>query len=229
MLFGGRNSDDETVVAMLASAIRRDISFGVLPPDEKLKIEALRQAYGGSNHSMRETLRMLSAEGLVEATSQRGFRVMSATQEDLEDILLMRIQTEKLGLSRAMERGDVAWESRVVAAFHALSRAEAAVVAQPEDITALEWDEACRAASETLLSACGSRRLIQVAGKFYNQSRRFRLALLREGRIDFLERADRLERLQRAVLSRDEVSALALLEEDIRADLGAGKTTARTQ
>ncbi|MBG6208189.1 DNA-binding GntR family transcriptional regulator [Labrenzia sp. EL_126] len=229
MLFGGRNSDDETVVAMLASAIRRDISFGVLPPDEKLKIEALRQAYGGSNHSMRETLRMLSAEGLVEATSQRGFRVMSATQEDLEDILLMRIQTEKLGLSRAMERGDVAWESRVVAAFHALSRAEVAVVAQPEDITALEWDEACRAASETLLSACGSRRLIQIAGKFYNQSRRFRLALLREGRIDFLERADRLERLQRAVLSRDEVSALALLEEDIRADLGAGKTTARTQ
>jgi len=229
MLFGGRNSDDETVVAMLASAIRRDISFGVLPPDEKLKIEALRQAYGGSNHSMRETLRMLSAEGLVEATSQRGFRVMSATQEDLEDILLMRIQTEKLGLSRAMERGDVAWESRVVAAFHALSRAEAAVVAHTEDITALEWDEACRAASAPLLSACGSRRLIQVAGKFYNQSRRFRLALLREGRIDFQERANRLERLQRAVLSRDEVRALALLEEDIRADLGAGKTTARTQ
>ncbi|WP_299473354.1 GntR family transcriptional regulator [uncultured Roseibium sp.] len=222
MLFGGRSSDDETVVAMLASAIRRDISFGVLPPDEKLKIEALRRAYGGSNHSMRETLRMLAAEGLVEATSQRGFRVMSATQEDLEDILLMRLQTEKLGLKRAMARGDVAWESRVVAAFHALCRAEAAVVAGPDDVTALEWDEACRVASETLLSACGSIRLIQMAGKFYNQSRRFRLALLREGRIDFCARADRLGKLQKAVLGRDEKEALALLDDDIRADLGVG-------
>ncbi|WP_296591549.1 GntR family transcriptional regulator [Roseibium sp.] len=109
MIFGGRSQEDETVVAMLASAIRRDISFGVLRPDEKLKIEALRQSYGGSNHSMRETLRMLAAEGLVEATSQRGFRVTSATQEDLQDILMMRLETEKLGLSRALERGDVAW------------------------------------------------------------------------------------------------------------------------
>lgn len=226
MLFGGRSKDDETVVAMLASAIRRDISFGVLPPDEKLKIEALRQAYGGSNHSMRETLRMLAAEGLVEATSQRGFRVMSATQEDLEDILLMRLQTEKLGLKRAMERGDVTWESRVVATFHALGRAETAVRAQPDDMTALEWDEACRAVSETRVSACGSRRLIQMAGKFYNQSRRFRLALLREGRIDFPARAQRMEKLQKAVLGREVQIALTLLEDDIRADLGARQKTA---
>ena len=205
---------------MLASAIRRDISFGVLRPDQKLKIEALRQTYGGSNHSMRETLRMLSAEGLVEATNQRGFRVMSATEDDLHDILLMRIETEKLGLARALAHGDVAWEARVVAAFHALSRAEAAVQEDPDDVTALQWDEACRAAIETLLSACSSPRLIQVAAKFYNQSRRYRMTLFREGRIDFSARAERLEKLQRAVLARDEPSALALLEEDIRADLG---------
>ncbi|WP_428650843.1 GntR family transcriptional regulator [Roseibium sp.] len=221
MIFGGRKEEDETVVAMLASAIRRDISFGVLLPDQKLKIEALRQSYGGSNHSMRETLRVLAAEGLVEATSQRGFRVMSATQADLKDILLMRVETEKLGLSRALQRGDVAWEARVIAALHALRRAEAAVQASPDDVTALEWDEACRAVTEALLSACGSPRLIEVAGKFYNQSRRFRLALLREGRIDFIARAQRQERLQTAILARDESTALELLEDDIRADLGA--------
>ncbi|MES0811351.1 GntR family transcriptional regulator [Roseibium sp. SCPC15] len=220
MLFGMRAREDDTVVAMLASAIRRDISFGVLRPDQKLKIEALRQSYGGSNHSMRETLRMLVAEGLVEATSQRGFRVMSATEEDLQDILLMRLETEKLGLSRSMTRGDVAWEARVVAALHALSRAEAAVQENPDDVTALEWDEACRAATETLLSACGSPRLIQMADKFYNQSRRFRLTLLREGRVDFKARAERLEKLQRALLAREATAALALLEDDIRADLG---------
>lgn len=87
MLFGSKQNEDETVVAMLASVLRRDISFGLLKPDEKLKLNALRQRYGGSNHSMRETLRLLSAEGLVAATAQRGFRVTSATEADLQDIL----------------------------------------------------------------------------------------------------------------------------------------------
>ncbi|MYH57760.1 MAG: GntR family transcriptional regulator [Boseongicola sp. SB0675_bin_26] len=219
-MFGRRSSEDDTVVNMLAAAIRRDISFGVLRPDQKLKIDALRQSYGGSNHSMRETLRMLTAEGLVEAISQRGFRVTSATEEDLRDILLMRIETERLGLRRSLEEGDVAWESRVVATLHALTRAEAEVRDNPNDVNALAWDEACRVATEALISACGSPRLMEMAGKFYSQSRRFRLALLREGRIDFEARLERQERLREAILARDEQAATRLLEEDIRADIG---------
>ena len=221
MIFGKQKSEDDTVVDMLAAAIRRDISFGILRPDEKLKIHVLRQSYGGSNHSMRETLRMLAAEGLVEAMSQRGFRVTSATEDDLRDILLMRLETERLGLRRSLAAGDVAWESRVVAALHALTRAEAEVQANPDDLTALIWDEACRAATEALISACGSPRLIETADKFYSQSRRFRLALLREGRIDFAARRNRQEKLREAILARDEPTATRLLEEDIRADIGS--------
>lgn len=221
MLFGSRKADDETVVAMLASAIRRDISFGVLRPDQKLKLEALRQSYGGSNHSMRETLRMLTAEGLVEATNQRGFRVTSATESDLRDILLMRIETEKLALMRSLEHGDVVWEASVIAALHALSRAEDAVVATPDDITALAWDEACRDVTLALASASGSPRLNDMIGQFYNQSRRFRLALLREGRIDFAARKQRQTALQTAIIARDTTQALNVWEDDIQADLGA--------
>ena len=55
-MFGRKNSEVGTVVALLAAAIRRDIAFGELPPDAKLKIEALRARYGGSAHSMREAL-----------------------------------------------------------------------------------------------------------------------------------------------------------------------------
>ncbi|MEP5759079.1 MAG: GntR family transcriptional regulator, partial [Litoreibacter sp.] len=173
MLFGGRKSEDDTVVEMLASAIRRDISFGLLRPDQKLKLAELRQAYGGSNHSMRETLRILSSEGVVEATNQRGFRVTSATEDDLRDILLVRLEVEKIGLKLSLERGDVAWESRVVAALHGVSRADAIVQENPDDVTALEWDEACRDLSMTLISASGSPRLTNMAAQFYGQSRRF--------------------------------------------------------
>ena len=144
MFFAGKNNEDATIVELLASSLRRDISFGTLLPDQKLKIDALRRRYGGSNHSMRETLRILSTEGLVEATAQRGFRVTSANEDDLRDIQLVRLEIEKVALARAMALGDVAWEGRVIAAHHALQRAEAAVPGAPDDQTALEWDEGCR-------------------------------------------------------------------------------------
>ena len=221
LLFGRRKSDDDTVVEMLASAIRRDISFGVLRPDQKLKLADLRQAYGGSNHSMRETLRIRSSEGVVEATNQRGVRVTSATEDDLRDILLVRLEVEKLGLKRSLERGDVAWESRVIAVLHSVSRADATVLKNPDDVTALEWDEACRDLIMTLISASGSPRISDMAAQFYGQSRRFRLALLREGRIDFAARAARRTALQNAIIARDEPRALGVLEDEIGADLGA--------
>ena len=203
ILFSQRADENDTVVAMLASALRRDIAFGVLVPDQKLKVEALRQRYGGSNHSMRETLRQLSAEGLVEATSQRGFKVMSATEDDLRDIFFMRLEIESLGLSRSLERATVTAESQVVPSFHRMMRAELRVRTEPDDLTALEWDEAFRAASATLVMASASPRLIDLQPKLYNQSRRFRLALLHEGRIDFAARQVRTGALQEAILTRD--------------------------
>ncbi len=219
MLFGRDTAEDETVVALLASALRRDISFGVLRPDEKLKIEALRRRYGGSNHSMRETLRTLVAEGMVEATNQRGFRVTSATEDDLHDILLVQVEVGKLGLTRSLERGGVTWEATVIATQHQLARADDAVQSQPDDETALAWDEASRAHTDALISACGSPRLLNMAQLIYNQSRRFRLAHLREGRLNFSERATRRDALRTAIVARDKGAALALFEESTRADM----------
>ncbi|WP_375175561.1 GntR family transcriptional regulator [Pseudooceanicola sp.] len=222
MIFTRGESEDETVVAMLASALRRDISFGALLPDQKLKLNALRQRYGGSNHSMRETLRILTAEGLVESTAQRGFRVTSATEEDLRDICLVRLEVERIGLTRALSQGDTAWEGRVIAAHHALRKAEARVAGAPDDLTALEWDEACRAFSAALMSGCGSPRLIDLQRKFFDQSRRFRLALLREGMLDFAARRDRQGALVQAVLDRDTDTALALLEQEVTGEFKTG-------
>lgn len=219
MIFSKKNSDDETVVAMLASALRRDISFGVLRPDEKLKIEALRQRYGGSNHSMRETLRMLDAEGLVEATAQRGFRVTSATEADLKDVMRVRIEIEKTGLTWAMEQGDVHWEGRIMAAHHALRKAEEAVSKGADDLSALVWDEASRAFFASLLEASNSTRLIDLQQKFFDQSRRYRLALLREGKLNFGARAERQKKLLDYILARNVEMALQTLESEIEAEI----------
>lgn len=219
MMFSSKKNDDATVVELLASTLRRDIAFGTLLPDQKLKIDDLRRRYGGSNHSMRETLRILSTEGLVEATAQRGFRVTSATEDDLRDIQLVRIEIERVALSRSIRQGNVAWEGRVIAAHHALQKAEAAVTGSPDDLTALEWDEACRAFALALIDACDSPRLIDLHQKFFDQSRRFRLAQMREGKLDWAARKARQKALLDAVLAKDEGAASALLQADIEAEL----------
>lgn len=218
-----RKREDNTIVELLASTLRRDIAFGTLRPDQKLKLNELRARYGGSNHSMRETLRLLSAEGLVEAIAQRGFRVTSATENDLRDIVLVRVEIEKIALSRSILRGDVAWEGRVMAALHALRRAEDAVAQSPDDLIALEWDDACRVFSHRLIEACDSPRLLDMQARLFDQSRRFRLALMREGKLDWSARNARQKALLDAVLNKDEARALALLKQDIMAELTANE------
>ena len=218
MLFSGKN-EDSTIVDLLASSLRRDIAFGTLLPDQKLKINELRTRYGGSNHSMRETLRILSTEGLVEATAQRGFRVTSATEDDVRDIQMVRFEVEKVALSRSIALGDVAWEGRVMAAHHTLQKAEASVAIDADNLIALEWDEACRAFSHALIEACDSPRLLDLHRKFFDQSRRFRLAQMREGRLDWVARKQRQQGLLEAVLSRSEEDALRFLQQDVAAEL----------
>lgn len=210
-MFGRKNNENDTVVALLAAAIRRDISFGELPPDSKLKIESLRSRYGGSAHSIREALVSLSVEGLVEATAQRGFRVASATAADLEDITRLRGELEVMGLRWSMENGDIAWEGRVLAARHALSRIESFMLEQPETY-ALEWEEYNRQFHHALMDACGSPRLLDIQDKLYNQSRRFRLAALKEGRINFNNSQKEHDDLATAAIKRDSVHACNLLK-----------------
>ena len=86
-------------------------------------------------------------------------------------------------------------------------------------MNALEWDEACRAFSFALMSACDSPRLIDMHRRLFDQSRRFRLALLREDRLDFAKRKTRQQQLLNAVLARDIEAASKALREDTDAEL----------
>lgn len=213
-MFGRKSSDTKTVVAVIAASLRRDIAFGVLPPDTKLKVEPLSANYGGSAHSMREALIKLSDEGLVEATAQRGFRVASATEADLEDITRLRVEIECLGLRWSMEKGDVDWEGRVIAARHALSRTEQEISSDPIGL-AMEWEEFNHRFHTALIDACGSPRLLQIHDRLYNQSRRFRLAALQENLVDFdVSRADH-DAIIAAVLDRDTDKAIETLKAHI--------------
>src|SRR5581483_1738798 len=78
--------------------------------------EKLAKALGISRTPVREALVILEAEGLVEATTNRGATVRSYNHRELDDIFRLRAVLEGYGARRAAERIDdnalaALWES----------------------------------------------------------------------------------------------------------------------
>ena len=212
--FDTEQREGDTIGEYAYRRIRSHIVNGALKPDEKLKLDHLRQVYGASVTTLREILNRLAVEELVTAEGQRGFRVASATQSDLEDISRLRAELESLGRGWSSKHGDLRWEGEVLAAFHTYSKLCMQTDADRQAF-AIEWDEAGRHFHATLVAACRSPRLIGFQDRLFTQSRRFRYAALVEGGIDLAAETRGLGEVVEATLSRDADRACELLSNQI--------------
>ncbi|MES9543653.1 FCD domain-containing protein [Actinomadura sp. NPDC000600] len=84
--------------------LRADILDGVHPPGARLGEAELAEATGSSRTPVREALRRLEVEGLVEVLPHRGARVPDWTPEDLEEIYDLRMLLEGAAARRAATR-----------------------------------------------------------------------------------------------------------------------------
>jgi DNA-binding GntR family transcriptional regulator len=162
-----------SLVELAYARVRRDVIFGILAPGEKLRIEDLRSRYGLGATPLREALSRLSAVGLVEASSQRGFRVSRVSVEDLDDVTACRVRLETDLLRESIANGDDAWEARVAGAFHTLTKMEAGGL--PLDAaTFSRWEGLNRAFHEALVSAATSRWTARFREMIYDHHERYR-------------------------------------------------------
>jgi DNA-binding GntR family transcriptional regulator len=153
--------------------LRADILACRLRPGAKLQINVLAQDREQSLSGVREALSRLSAEGLVIAEPQRGFRVAPVSLEDLTDLTLARVDIEGLCLSRSIEHGGVEWETGIVAALHRLSRTPYWASGDDRRLSD-EWAAAHDAFHEALISASASAHLSRIRRSLYQQSERYR-------------------------------------------------------
>ena len=123
--------------------------------------------------AVREALSRLTAEGLVVAEPQRGFRVAPISASELRDLTGVRAAVEGMCMERALAIGDVGWESQLVAAFHRLSRTQERALEDPQRMNEA-WSVAHAAFHEALVSACDSLCLLQIRASLYAQSERYR-------------------------------------------------------
>jgi DNA-binding GntR family transcriptional regulator len=140
--------------------LRADVLAGRLAPGSKLKLAVLGERYSVSLSVVREALSRLAEQGLVVPHPQRGFSVMALSPEDLIDLTNTRVDLETLAARRSVERGDLAWETRLVGAHHTLAGTSAAT---PDGEVNEEWITAHRTFHHALLSGCGSPRLQDLA------------------------------------------------------------------
>lgn len=168
----------ETLVERAVGRIRQDIVAGLFEPDARLGIAALVDRYGIGATPIREALSRLSAAGLVRAIGNRGFRVPTMSRRDLEDIIKLRQLVECEALQRSMESGDDDWEAGIVGALHRLRKNFGSDHdAMRHD--SLELDRLHKNFHAALISACGSRRMLELQDVLYDQALRYRVLMMR--------------------------------------------------
>lgn len=95
-----------TLTQEVADRLRAAILSGELPPGRRLIVSALEEMYGVSHIPIREALRELQAEALVEGRPQLGVVVADVNSSELRDIYSLRRVIEPDVLRRSIDHYD---------------------------------------------------------------------------------------------------------------------------
>lgn len=191
--------------------IRTDIIFGRLAPEQKLRLDSLKERYGASVSTLREILNRLTSEGFVVAEGQKGFEVAPISPENLKEVSALRKLLECYALDLSFRNGDMDWEGGVVAAHHKLSQMEQRMIAG--DLSVKEtWKRYDWEFHQAMIKACGSRSLIEIHAAIFDKYLRYQMiSLTFRGQ----KAADEHRQLLEVALKRDSARAQELLRQHI--------------
>ena len=155
----------------LTDKLRDDILTGRKKPGDYLRLQNLSDEFQVSLSPVRESLSVLSSEGLVEQIGQRGYKVAPLLREHLIDATQARIALETLCLRTSIEQGDDEWEADVVSSFWKLNKIEQSVWQKD---TLIEWEKHHHRFHEALVGGCQSAMLIEFCDISRRVTDRFR-------------------------------------------------------
>lgn len=148
--------------------IRQGLLRGEFAPGHRFKLTELCEDYAVSVSVVREVLTRLAEQGLASFEPNKGFSVPHPLVEEIDDLAFVRSELESIAIRRAIELGDVQWESAVLAAHHQLTRTP--LPSPGEDPAAYEaWALVHRAFHDACAAACGSPRLQSMRSTLFDQ------------------------------------------------------------
>lgn len=105
-------SRSPTLVATITAKLRDEILNGVFLPGTALREIPLAERYGSSRQTMREALRQLADQGLVELHSRRGAVLPKLNANRAREIYTLRAQLEPFALRTGMVEGRIKEQER---------------------------------------------------------------------------------------------------------------------
>lgn len=203
-----------TLAGAAYERLRADLLACRLPPGAPIKINELSTTLATNPIAIREALSRLTAEGLVVAEPQKGFRAAPISPEDLRDLTWVRIEIEGLCLKSAMAHGGMEWETNIVAALHRLQRTNL----RDEDDAGLisdGWVCAHMQFHAALTRGCPNQLLRDIRAQLYARAERYlKLSVpLDDRNRDLIHEHSELAAL---VLARDEAGALKAMADHLQ-------------
>lgn len=197
--------DAGDVSSLVLGKLRRQILVGGLTPGEPLNQEALADELGVSRMPVRQALKRLQAEGLVERQPNRRVCVTPLSRAEIEDIFDMRIALEPMALRLAVPRASPSDRRRMA---YAMEDANADDDPNTFGTRNSEYHLA-------LVQPCGRPRLLREIRSLLDLSDRYQRAAYQDGTFTGPLRGEH-EALLSAVSAGDAETAAGLLERHIR-------------
>ncbi|MGI5132232.1 GntR family transcriptional regulator [Pseudonocardia sp. CA-107938] len=91
-----------SLVEMAVIRLRSEILSGALAPGERIVEGQLTQRFGTSRAPLREALRLLGEQGLVEHLPRRGVRVTRLSPRDIDELFTLRDALEQFAVRCAL-------------------------------------------------------------------------------------------------------------------------------
>jgi DNA-binding GntR family transcriptional regulator len=112
-----------SLVELSVRRLRREILSGMLPPGERLIEEQLTQRFGISRAPLREALRELAQQGLIEHLPRRGVRVAELSASDADELFGLRDLLERYAVETALSGCGAASLAALTAAWQGMADA----------------------------------------------------------------------------------------------------------
>lgn len=193
----------QTAINRLYLQLRQGIIKGEFVPGERLKIEKLKSLFDTGASPIREALSLLTSDNLVERMDQRGFRVSPISENNFNEILMLRCNLDDIALRNSIKHGGEDWEEELVLLHHRLSRA---------DINDFDhWESLHKKFHMCLFQACTSPILMSYCNQLYDQNIRYRFLAEKSSTYKSRQVKDEHSQILEATINRDANLASELL------------------
>ncbi len=195
--------------------VREMVLTGELEPGAVLHQAVLARQIGISTTPLREALRRLAQQGLVELGAHRDARVAPLDAAEARDLVELRQDLDPLAAGLAAQR-------RTAADLAEMAQSLARLESLPEDPSPAQL-AGHRRFHAALYRASHNAVLVETLDGLWDKTDRYRRHALRAGRSDeeVAQRAEEHRLLVEAVSDRDAAAATELMRRHVETSLGA--------